>query len=635
MPTTRIQVRKDGSLLVRGCTKLVRSSDGKEYDTRDAMALCRCGASATKPFCDRTHAKIGFTDEKQPDRVPDKLESYEGREITIHDNRGICSHAGHCTDGLPKVWRMKTEPWIDPNGASKDEIVATIKKCPSGALSWTEQGEAVREWHDAEKILVIPGGPYAIQGGAELEGAEFGEGASREHFTLCRCGKSKNKPFCNGAHWYHGFDDEQEAADGADEWHDLGSADELAKQPLREVTAGGVKIALVHSDGRFFSISGTCAHAGGPLGRGTLENGIVTCPWHGWSFDARTGKDIGGKGAVGVHPIDIRDGHVFVNSRAVGGSARKTHRLEREVRREDGPLRVVGISTTVMNRDEPRYSTSERLLGVGARPRIGATGRRDPADPSERPAVPQLRGLLLPERGVLHVAVHDHAGSTPKDEMEQVYEALVFWADVVLVATPIRWGNASALFYKMAERMNCIQNQITIARPRAHPQQGGGLRHHGRAGQHPGRGRPDADVLLRARLPLSRSSRSSRTAAAGRPRTWSRTSSTSRRAKTCGRVPESWSTARLRSPARSSTPGRARQRRAGSAGKRIRQGARIRTSGLPRNPQVSVQPLQGVLDDAGGRPRRPYRTRRGLTVVGDPHFSNHSTPSLTRSNFNA
>jgi multimeric flavodoxin WrbA len=49
------------------------------------------------------------------------------------------------------------------------------------------------------------------------------------------------------------------------------------------------------------------------------------------------------------------------------------------------------------------------------------------------------------------------------DEMEQVYEALVFWADVVLIATPIRWGNASSLFYKMAERMNCIQNQITIA----------------------------------------------------------------------------------------------------------------------------------------------------------------------------
>ena len=55
-------------------------------------------------------------------------------------------------------------------------------------------------------MLVNPGGPFAIQGGAELEGAEFGEGASREHFALCRCGKSKNKPFCDSSHKAVGFE---------------------------------------------------------------------------------------------------------------------------------------------------------------------------------------------------------------------------------------------------------------------------------------------------------------------------------------------------------------------------------------------------------------------------------------------
>ncbi len=461
MPKTRIQVRRNGSLLVRDCKKLVRAADGTEYDTREAMALCRCGHSATKPFCDRTHVKVGFTDQKEDDRVPDKLESYEGHEITIHDNRGVCSHAGHCTDGLPGVWRMKTEPWIDPNGASKDEIIATIKKCPSGALSWTETGEAVREWHDVEEILVMPGGPYAIRGGAELEGADFGEGASREHFTLCRCGKSTNKPFCSGAHWYHSFDDEQKASDGADAWHDVGSAGELATLPLQEVTAGGVRIALVHIDGKFSALSGTCAHAGGPLGRGSLDDGHVTCPWHGWTYDARTGKETGDKGAVGVHPVEIRDGRVLVNSKAAGGSARKAHRLEREIRREGGPLRVVGISTTNMNRDEPRYSTSDALL-TAALEHAASTG----AD---------TRQITLRELAFRNCEGYYSKSAQsctwpctitqldPKDQMEQVYEALVFWADVVLVATPIRWGAASALFYKMAERMNCIQNQVTIA----------------------------------------------------------------------------------------------------------------------------------------------------------------------------
>ena len=86
--------------------------------------------------------------------------------------------------------------------------------------------------------------------------------------------------------------------------------------------------------------------------------------------------------------------------------------------------------------------------------------------------------------------------------MDRVYEALVHWADAIIVATPIRWGAASSLYFKMAERLNCVQNAVTIRNQRADPQQGRGLHHRRRPGQHPGRGRTDARLLRRARLHL-------------------------------------------------------------------------------------------------------------------------------------
>jgi CDGSH-type Zn-finger protein/multimeric flavodoxin WrbA len=463
MPETRIGPKKNGPLIVQGCEQLVSGADGSAYAVRDTIALCRCGSSAKKPFCDGSHARAGFTDEKDPDRLPDARDDYAGDAVTVHDNRGICSHAGYCTDGLPAVWRQHTEPWIDPNAASAADVIETIKKCPSGALAWTAQGEEHASWNAERRILVMPGGPYAIQGGADLAGVEWGAGASREHFTLCRCGKSKNKPFCNGAHWYHDFDDERQAVEGEDAWHDVGAFADLTSTPVQEVVAGGVKVALIHADGALSALSGTCAHAGGPLGHGTLADGTVTCPWHGWRFDARTGQDPDGKGAVGVHPVEVRDGRVFVNARAVGGGpTRRTHRLARDIAREPGPLRVVGISTTNMSADQPRYSTSEALLQTAlehAATTLGAETRLLP-----------LRDLTF--RNCEGYYSRSAASCTwpctitqldPADQMEQVYEALVFWADVVLVATPIRWGNASALFYKMAERLNCVQNQVTIA----------------------------------------------------------------------------------------------------------------------------------------------------------------------------
>jgi uncharacterized Fe-S cluster protein YjdI len=133
--------------------------------------------------------------------------SYIGKRITIHDNRGICAHAGFCTDRLESVFRTRQEPWIDPDGASAEEIIETIKKCPSGALSYSIDSVEYRDQEREPMVTVTNDGPYAISGGIELIGVKFGEGASKEHYTLCRCGASKNKPFCDGSHWQAGFRD--------------------------------------------------------------------------------------------------------------------------------------------------------------------------------------------------------------------------------------------------------------------------------------------------------------------------------------------------------------------------------------------------------------------------------------------
>lgn len=207
MKTPTFVCRKNGPYVVSGLETLKSAADGSDYEVKDVTALCRCGDSKNKPYCDGTHGKIGFTDDKADDRTPDKVDSYEGEGITVHDNRGICAHAGRCTDGLPAVFRLRQEPFVDAKGAPAEKTAEVIKTCPSGALSYTVGGELHRDLDQDGGVYVVPGGPYAVRGGGALEGAEFGQGGSQEHFTLCRCGGSKNKPFCDGAHWNRDFDE--------------------------------------------------------------------------------------------------------------------------------------------------------------------------------------------------------------------------------------------------------------------------------------------------------------------------------------------------------------------------------------------------------------------------------------------
>jgi len=175
---------------------------------RPIIALCRCGGSKIKPYCDGTHATINFSSAKDSHRAADRLDRYEGKDITVLDNRGTCCHYGNCTDCLPSVFHHESDPFVTAEGASADEIEKIVRECPSGALGFIRDGETYKGEAREPEIFVQSNASYYVRGGIQLEGEPMNAGANREHFALCRCGHSKNKPFCDGTHWWIKFRDE-------------------------------------------------------------------------------------------------------------------------------------------------------------------------------------------------------------------------------------------------------------------------------------------------------------------------------------------------------------------------------------------------------------------------------------------
>ena len=316
-----IQCAKNGPYLVKDLERFTNSYD-EQIPTKSTIALCRCGASKNKPYCDGSHDRVGFSDDKREGRVPDQRDTYEGKNVTIHDNRGICSHAGFCTSGCPSVWRMKTEPWIDADGADVETIVKTIRQCPSGALAYAIDGVDHLDQEREPEVHISKNGPYYVRGGVELRDVAWGAGASREHYTLCRCGGSKNKPFCDGTHWYIDFADDEsktraDAATKATEteltWYRVCDIDAVPTGRVTTVMAGTHSVALANVDGKIGALCNHCPHQGGPLGEGTIEEGVLRCPWHGWDFDPHTGQSIDAHADhVPVYPSETRDDGIYV-----------------------------------------------------------------------------------------------------------------------------------------------------------------------------------------------------------------------------------------------------------------------------------------------------------------------------------
>ena len=175
---------------------------------KEAMGLCRCGHSANKPFCDGAHKVAGFNSENLLDAENDRLDTYQGKKITVHDNRSLCAHAGICTEGLPAVFRQREDPFVDPDGANVEEIIRIVNQCPSGALSVSAKNPGETLEVSEASIYVSENGPYVVKGKVELIETPRGKGASETSIALCRCGASTNKPFCDGSHWRIEFADD-------------------------------------------------------------------------------------------------------------------------------------------------------------------------------------------------------------------------------------------------------------------------------------------------------------------------------------------------------------------------------------------------------------------------------------------
>ncbi len=254
-----------------------------------------------------------------------------------------------------------------------------------------------------------------------------------------------------------------------EKWVDVGAAAELAAKPLHELRVGTRRVALTCRDGAFGAISGACNHVGGPLGRGHLDGDFVVCPWHYYKFHWQTGEGEPGYEAdrVPAHGVKVENGRVLVTEAPRtkrGRLPHKPHPLAREPKREPGPIRILGLSTTAMTAGQPRYSTSEDLLQHAL-----AAAREHGTAPCDTQLI-RVRDLAFRACEGFY-SKSARACTWPcsitqmdsSDQMDRVYEGVVHWADVILVATPIRWGGASSLYYKMIERMNCIQNQETVA----------------------------------------------------------------------------------------------------------------------------------------------------------------------------
>jgi CDGSH-type Zn-finger protein len=216
----RIEIVENGPYRVRGGVLLVRTAQVEteygepvdwepdapvEVHTPEDYELCRCGRSSRKPFCDSSHERERWDSEEvaRRDTYDERAYPYRGGELTMHDDRTLCTRAGYCGDRFRNVWGMIADA-ADPEIAER--IRTMSKLCPSGRLvTEPDDAETRDELPYEQSIGVITDGPLWARGGVQVIAADGTPYEVRNRETLCRCGRSRNKPFCDGTHKDVGF----------------------------------------------------------------------------------------------------------------------------------------------------------------------------------------------------------------------------------------------------------------------------------------------------------------------------------------------------------------------------------------------------------------------------------------------
>lgn len=203
--TNTITALKDGPLKLESDAQVLYLS-GEAVEAKPVVSLCRCGQSKNKPFCDGSHRAAAFSSERQI--VEETVQHYAGKQASISFNRSICSGAARCVEGLPSVFSSESsEDWISPDNDSIEKVKAAVANCPSGALSLqVNEQHWIPEVTTEPHIDIVPDGPFNVQG-IELIDRPPATNARSKQYALCRCGLSKNKPFCDYSHAEQGWQD--------------------------------------------------------------------------------------------------------------------------------------------------------------------------------------------------------------------------------------------------------------------------------------------------------------------------------------------------------------------------------------------------------------------------------------------
>ena len=222
-PSKKINIIKDGPYIVSGYVPLAKEyivrdnngipkewKKGSKYPVTETYALCRCGSSNTKPFCDGSHAKIKFdgTEEASKESYKSNAGLIEGPEIDMKDNRDLCAGQQFC-HRAGGVWDLVENG--DPK--AKGLVVEITGQCPTGRLvACDKEGNDMEPKLPKEITLTEDpyrrvSGPLWVKGGIPVISEDNTEYEIRNRVALCRCGHSENKPFCDGSHIREGFKD--------------------------------------------------------------------------------------------------------------------------------------------------------------------------------------------------------------------------------------------------------------------------------------------------------------------------------------------------------------------------------------------------------------------------------------------